>query len=471
MPPGSASAQPLNSQPASISSMDIVRSLRSVGVNDISSVGLKAARLGAVSASAPVVPGVVITADGLQMFLDHNNLRSKMRPHLDRFRHEKDTASLQELQKLIISGSFPEDLKEAITEAYYSLNIDHEAMLSNLMEAESDPVVVVRSSHPTDAVPSGPAFVSVKGIDNVLKAVLGCFASSCSAGLLTGDSPSMAVLIQKMLSPAYSGIARMRADEMHITACYGVQFEESRYDEYIVRTDMTISSAVMEKQDYALLYEVDRLIRTELPPAKSSVQKLTEQHILNVAKACRLAMKAFEAPTAIEYILEKDAPYIVQVLDATAEAKPAVMDEKAQVSHGAEDIGPEAVQHGEEETIDIEEPEPEAQAPKGHNEIHPLKKAEWLETLKYENSKILMSYDLVIYNALRTKYQQLFGKEPEVGLDELIEALKTEVKVPFEEEIKRIRALRNRFLEKNKTVTVDELRDAYIATEQFLKEF
>ncbi len=104
------------------------------------------------------------------------------------------------------------------------------------------------------------------------------------------------------------------------------------------------------------------------------------------------------------------------------------------------------------------------------HEVHPLKREEWVETLRLEHTKLFINYDLIISGMLRERYNKLFNSKPP-GFLEMIDDLKTKMPVPCEEEIKRIRQLRSEFDKTHRTVSMDAVRDAYLAAEKFIREF
>jgi len=103
------------------------------------------------------------------------------------------------------------------------------------------------------------------------------------------------------------------------------------------------------------------------------------------------------------------------------------------------------------------------------SDIRPLNTQEWVETLNMEHTKLLLSYDLIIMNALREQYQHLFSKDPG-DFESMVEEVDSKISLSELEGVKKIRALRNKFMYHHETVDMDELKSAYECTIRFLKD-
>ncbi len=134
------------------------------------------------------------------------------------------------------------------------------------------------------------------------------------------------------------------------------------------------------------------------------------------------------------------------------ELEEAELDRDAEVQEESE---PEPLREAEAETAD---------------ETQPLTSEEWYDTLRMEHTKMLISYDLVILSALKRKYFHYFREEAP-NFEEMIDRLSTKTKVPYAEGIKKIRRMRNDFLQDHKTITMEELKESYETTVLFLREF
>ena len=688
--------------------MAFLEKLQDMGLKDSEHVGKKAAYLGAISGAARIMPGFVLTREAYESFVEHNQMRSKIRNLLaivDSENQERVQGIANEIQKLMMSGNFSREMKDAISEAYFSLNIDEGVPLQELVKSEQEPSVVIRPSPIVEQPGSPLKLVDVKGKERLLQSIKACYASAFTADAIRSrigqkdKHPSMPVIMQKMVMPYISGDIYMREKDYVVTACYGMGDEKIKPDEYIIADQLEIKTVTVEKQRYAYMGRDDKLEKAELPVAESETQKLNDKQAITLVKLYRKAVASIQADSQgdfqdmqIGFMLDRKRYYFTWAGPKKSEAeekhrepekaasdssKPREQEEKRspepsqsqaesnkpklpkdksifsifkykgssssaepeketapaeepeqqepepeerkaeeavrrdeepepeepepeetgvmeEEQHGRE--AGEAAKRGEEpeqeETIETDEEEPEQpideeeepqeesfiapkeaeEAPEEEDEdieeepvrpdysqkaesiesdeeepeegieeevehvpdssydiktydskeladpgeedeqsrtyddyestqepdeegkvqisfedepeeedlarpaeekedtsVHPLQREEWLQTLKFELSKLLVSCDLMVSNALRTRYAKLFGQEPNIGFDELVDKLHARANLPDPEEIKRIRALRKRFLEKGVPITLEDLEKAYEATENLLK--
>ena len=79
--------------------------------------------------------------------------------------------------------------------------------------------------------------------------------------------------------------------------------------------------------------------------------------------------------------------------------------------------------------------------------------------------------DMAILAALKKKYRELFYKEPPMYHDVLINEMKNRINLPYEEEIKRIRKIRDNFLNSGKEPEPREIHYSLDYSNKFVDEF
>jgi pyruvate,water dikinase len=147
-----------------------------VNKKDIPKVGGKGANLGELtSAGIPVPPGFIVTSDAYYQFLKETQLSGMIHHYLDNLDHH-DSKQLQtiaeKIQQEILKAKIPADLAEDIRQAYKKMG---------------QGLVAVRSSATAEDLPDASfagqqsTFLNVQGAENVVKAVLGCWASLFNA--------------------------------------------------------------------------------------------------------------------------------------------------------------------------------------------------------------------------------------------------------------------------------------------------
>src|SRR5918996_5218543 len=117
----------------SVSSNDWIRWLEDITADDISQVGGKNSSLGemitTLSDQGIRVPrGFAITTEAYRRFLDHNQIDEEIHNRIRRF--EGGEAQLSStgkaLRGLIRNGSFPEEIAQAIRDAYSQLSAHYD---------------------------------------------------------------------------------------------------------------------------------------------------------------------------------------------------------------------------------------------------------------------------------------------------------------------------------------------------------
>lgn len=200
----------------------LMRRFEDIRLDDVPMVGGKNASLGEMysrlsGAGIRVPNGFATTADAYWRFIDANGFREKLASILsgldtDGFTNLADVG--RECRELVLSGTLPDELKEALAEGYGTLAADH----------AGGPSLAVRSSATAEDLPHASfagqqeTFLNVRGIDNLNVAFLRCYAS-----LFTDRAIQYRVIngFEHMKVALSVGVQIMvRADD----ACSGVMF-------------------------------------------------------------------------------------------------------------------------------------------------------------------------------------------------------------------------------------------------------
>lgn len=90
----------------------------------------------------------------------------------------------------------------------------------------------------------------------------------------------------------------------------------------------------------------------------------------------------------------------------------------------------------------------------------------------YQASNVVVSCDMAVSSLLKKKYEEIF-KEDASRKDfmELLIALKEKVKIPYEKEIRKIRALRNEYSHEYHQIDAKDITFAIDLTKKFIEEF
>jgi pyruvate,water dikinase len=180
-----------------------------VGKKDIATVGGKGANLGELTnAGIPVPPGFIVTSEAYYRFLKETNISKKILSYLNKL-DPHDSKKLQliaeKIQQVILKAIMPNDLAEQIKKAYLKMGSGF---------------VAVRSSATAEDLPDASfagqqsTFLNVKGGDEVVNAVLACWASLFNARAIFYRAEQkfdhfavgIAVPIQRMVQSEASGV-------------------------------------------------------------------------------------------------------------------------------------------------------------------------------------------------------------------------------------------------------------------------
>ena len=158
-----------------------IRNFTEISINDLSEVGGKNASLGEMiktlyEKGIRVPDGFAVTATAYWDFVSTNLLSDRIKALLDQLNRstfENLEFIGEQIRTLILHTSFPESLNDAIRSGYLALAAKY----------GSEITLAVRSSATAEDLPDASfagqqeTYLNVKGIENLLQAVHGCYAS------------------------------------------------------------------------------------------------------------------------------------------------------------------------------------------------------------------------------------------------------------------------------------------------------
>jgi pyruvate,water dikinase len=287
--------------------------------------GASLARMAA--AGLPVPRGFVVCTSAFQSFLEADG-GTELVLQLTRDLDVHDAAALDaaatRLRTFITGTALPQDLREAMAQAYLDLG--------------RHPAVAVRSSAVSEDGDAASfagqqdTFLNVRGEEAVARQVQACWASffapramfyRAQKGALTDTR--MAVVVQEMVRADKSGVLftidpiRKRRDRMVIEAVFGlgegIVSGEITPDHYVLERD---SGAVVEEyiavQPMAVMYDshAEGTRHIELPEAQGAARVLDDEQLGRV-RSMGLRVEAFlGAPQDIEWSFRNDELLLLQ---------------------------------------------------------------------------------------------------------------------------------------------------------------
>lgn len=317
--------------------------------NDIPYVGGKGANLGEMfSAKIPVPYGFVVTAKAYKNFIESTGLDKKILEQLRSFDH-KNSSMLQQtaahIQKLIMQEKMPAHLAQEIMHCYLSLSTQgqkHASFVSKLASYLKAPYVAIRSSATAEDLPGASfagqqdTYLNVTGEANVVKKVQEAWASLFTARAIFYREEqkfdhmkvAIAIVVQLMIDSENSGVMFTLdpiSNDKHkvvIEAIYGL-------GELIVQGAVTPDHFEVDKKTHAIISrkisyqnkmmtkKAGKNIEKSLTQAEGSVQKVSDDIVLEVARLGMLLEKHYYFPQDVEWAVENGKVYIVQTRPIT----------------------------------------------------------------------------------------------------------------------------------------------------------
>jgi pyruvate,water dikinase len=308
-----------------------------LGKEDVTLAGGKGANLAEMTrANIPVPPGFIVTTDAYFTFLKQAKLEQRicqLLEPLDIEDSEELKRTSDKLKEKISNSPMPEEIANEIRQAYRKLGGSAVAVRSSAT-AEDLPEASFAGQHRT--------FLNVRGENEVLAAVRGCWASLFEPRAIFYRqqqgfdhlSVGLAVPVQQMIQSQVSGVMftveplTNDKGEILIEAVYGlgeaIVSGEVSPDEYIVdKTELAIVDKQIAKQQWQIIknpqpHSIEESnIKAPIPTSQQSKQKLTDEDIITLAKLGRRLEDLYQFPQDIEWAKEDGNLFIVQTRPVT----------------------------------------------------------------------------------------------------------------------------------------------------------
>lgn len=91
------------------------------------------------------------------------------------------------------------------------------------------------------------------------------------------------------------------------------------------------------------------------------------------------------------------------------------------------------------------------------------------KSVEYDATSIIVKVDHLIYDTLKKKHTQIYNKDVS-NIYQIIEELKQKMYVPLQEEVKKVRMLRDEFLEKGRLLSTEEIKYVLDVGKKFFNE-
>ena len=312
----------------------------SITIKDVGGKGFNLVKL--INAGFPVPEAFFITANAYEKFVEENELKEDIFGIVEKINFD-DVKSLQsaseEIKKIIEGAKMPEEIRNEIIDTYKKL-YGAPALNLDFLKPMDMPFVAVRSSGIMEDIEKASSagqyetFLNVKGEENLIKAVLKCWASLYTARVIyyrhKNNQPqdtSLCVVVMRMINSESSGVAFtidptnpvQGANHIVIEACWGLgeMLVQGKVepDRYIV--DKT-SGDILEKIIGNKITEMVRdpmygiTIERNVLKDRTNAQVLSDYEIVALAAYCKKIEQYYNFPEDIEWAIERGRIYIVQ---------------------------------------------------------------------------------------------------------------------------------------------------------------
>ena len=299
---------------------------------DVAIAGGKGANLGEMArAGLPVPPGFVITPAAFLAVLEETGIRHRLLALFKAVDTEDDAGlsrSSKEMQQLVVQLPFPQALQSELVQSYRKLGRDVPVAVRSSATSEDTAGTSFAGMHET--------FTHVVGEAALVERVKACWASAYGKRVLAyrkaqgmDEEPSLAVVVQKMVSSARSGVmftadpSTSDTSRIVIEGAFGL-------GEVVVGGQVEPDTYALAKQGPRLLevrvgHKAFKIVRgpegkehrIDLSEEEALERVLTDEEVVTLAALGLKVENHYGSPQDIEWAEEDGRWYLVQTRPIT----------------------------------------------------------------------------------------------------------------------------------------------------------
>jgi pyruvate,water dikinase len=311
--------------------------LDQVRSEDIDSVGGKGASLGEMTAAGlPVPPGFVVTAETYRSFIEETGIAEELFEAVSVDVDDSSALGSAEAaaEELVLGAEMPEDIREAILDAYADLD-------------DGAAFVAVRSSATAEDLPDASfagqqeTFLNVTGED-LVERVKQCWASLFTQRAIyyrqeqgfDHRDVDIAVVVQRMVDAEKSGVMftshpSTGGEEIIIEAAWGlgeaVVSGSVSPDNYVVdrRTGEVLDATIADKKTMMEKDpETGETTEREVDPERREARVLGSEEIARLIELGETAEDHYDKPQDVEWAIVDDEVFMLQSRPITTISDP-----------------------------------------------------------------------------------------------------------------------------------------------------
>lgn len=355
--------------------------------------GGKGANLGEMTkAGLPVPPGFVVAASAFLGALETAAIRKRL-SDLFAAANADDPAALaatsKEMRELVLHIELPGDLRDALAAAYARLGTNEPVAVRSSATSEDTASTSFAGMHET--------FTHVVGIDALIDRLKACWASAYGQRVIAyrkaqklAEEPTLAVVVQKMVSSARSGVmftadpARNDRTRIVIEAAFGLgevvvggQVEPDTYT--VAKDGPRLLEVHVGRKAFQIVRRADgKEHRVELDEEQAIRRVLGDDEVLALAALGLQVEHHYGAPQDVEWAEDAGRWYLVQTRPITtlAQAQPPTAGEQLISGLGASP----GIAHGKVRVLKT--PEEGRTLAAGEILVAPMTSPDWVPTIR-----------------------------------------------------------------------------------------
>ncbi|MGM5482121.1 MAG: PEP/pyruvate-binding domain-containing protein [Nanobdellota archaeon] len=448
-------------------------SLNKLNDNHSKIVDNKAIALAKLSDKFNIPEGFVITSKVFDYVIGHNDLHRKILNLLSTLKNdepEKTQEIANQIQKLIIESTIPEEVTSAITESYQALNVTEDDLLDSFIGEETYPLVELMSG-PVNYIDSGVSMYNISSPDKLLEAILSSYGLHYSNKSLEKrlknnlNDKGVSITIQKTIEPDISGKAYIKDNNLFIEIVFGYYADELSNSEDIYKFDYeTLELLEIVKNEQNILASVKNQTIT--------IEDMPQEY---VSKA------KIESPEELSAVIRK----VFNEIEFDG-FEFSIVDEKLYITaiNNYEQENSDLFQIYEEELYSEQDSQEEIEECKSifsafkdqSKEENPYYNRETktnynLKTARHPLGYAVVECRLVIRNMLINIYRELFSEEPPTSLSKLLDRICEKKELVMVEELRKIDELTKRFTREGNPPNILETKYTLEKTQHFIDQF
>ncbi|MFW5990938.1 MAG: PEP/pyruvate-binding domain-containing protein [Candidatus Nanoarchaeia archaeon] len=413
--------------------------------------------------------GFVVTSEVFEYFLKHTGLKNRVQNLtgvINPGNDEKLQNIANEIQKLIVRGQLPEDVKAALTEAYQSIELDEASPVEDLMETK-EPLVELEAS-PVNYLDEGISMYNVSNSERFIEGFLSCYGLHYSASAIKKrlqhglEDRGVSVAVKKTLSPQISGKVKLSGNIIIVEAVFGYYADEVKEEADVYKID---------KESFEVLERKSR--------GQKSIAKVSDGRVYVEAN--------FTDKPKLDASLEDLGKAFSEVFnfleDGFNEFEFSIVDKqlyinKVNYEEKEEEFYTDESFYQEAEYEQAEQPEEEMNifsAFKNQPENPYYSREEpgevSLESARHALGHAVIECELMLIKKLADSYREIFREEPSTSLLGMADAISEYKTVPLLDDLKKISEISRRFTREGRPPNTLEVKFVFEKSQAFIDQF